>query len=141
MKKYLDYDGLSEIAEFVNSKEPRIFKGTQAQWDALSTAEKKTFGTAGITDDESATETALVKFVTTNTTGITQAADSFEDYTAVAPNDTNYNWVATSAFILGNGSCVCCVTGKTFANCQVIVHTGTAITNATISTTWLGIHK
>ena len=31
----------------------RIFTGTQAEWDALSTAVKKTYGQANITDDES----------------------------------------------------------------------------------------
>ena len=36
------------------SPSQRIFYGTQAQWDALSTAVKKTYGQANITDDESA---------------------------------------------------------------------------------------
>ena len=33
----------------------RIFTGTQAEWDALSTAVKKTYGQVNITDDESGT--------------------------------------------------------------------------------------
>lgn len=37
------------------SPSQRIFYGTQAQWDALSTAIKKTYGQANITDDESGT--------------------------------------------------------------------------------------
>lgn len=33
----------------------RIFTGTQAEWDALTLAEKQTYGQANITDDESGT--------------------------------------------------------------------------------------
>lgn len=34
----------------------KVFTGTQAEWDALPTAEKKTYGQANITDDDSASE-------------------------------------------------------------------------------------
>ena len=38
-KKYLNDEGLTKVAEYVNNK-PYVFQGTSDQWAALSTAEK-----------------------------------------------------------------------------------------------------
>ena len=46
-----DSDGAATLAV-----SQRTFTGTQAEWDALTTAEKKTYGQVNITDDESSTE-------------------------------------------------------------------------------------
>lgn len=48
-----DFVAESGTVALVDSQ--RIFTGTQAEWDALSTAVKKTYGQANITDDESGT--------------------------------------------------------------------------------------
>lgn len=48
---YLNLNGLGCVAEYVNKKEPKIFKGTAAEWDALTTAEKNEFGMCIIDDD------------------------------------------------------------------------------------------
>ena len=47
-----DFD-VSEQNEVSLDVKQRIFIGIQAEWDALSTAEKKTYGVVNITDDES----------------------------------------------------------------------------------------
>lgn len=54
----LNYDSDDfSISHRVVSLNPsqRIFTGTQAEWDALTTAEKTTYGVVNITDDESST--------------------------------------------------------------------------------------
>jgi hypothetical protein len=45
----------------------RTFTGTQAEWDALTTAEKKTYGTVNITDDESTANFDVYSTVETKT--------------------------------------------------------------------------
>jgi len=51
-KKYLDENGLAQVAEYVNGKEPQIFKGTLAEWESLTAEEREQYDTACITDDE-----------------------------------------------------------------------------------------
>ena len=50
-KEYLDYEGLGRVSEYVNAKEPQIFKGTSAEWDALTAAEQAQYSVKMITDD------------------------------------------------------------------------------------------
>ena len=52
-KKYLDKEGLAVVAEYVNGKENAIFKGTSAEWEALTPAEQAGYSVKCITDDES----------------------------------------------------------------------------------------
>ena len=42
-KKYLDLGGLERVADKVKAKEPLVFKGTQAEWDALTAEEQALF--------------------------------------------------------------------------------------------------
>ena len=49
-----DFDLTNKVLSLKSTQ--RIFTGTQAEWDALSTAIKKTYGQVNITDDESASE-------------------------------------------------------------------------------------
>lgn len=51
-KEYLNYEGLERVSEYVNAKEPQIFKGTSAEWDALTAAEQAQYSVKMITDDE-----------------------------------------------------------------------------------------
>lgn len=53
MKKYLDENGLEKVADYVNKKEPLHFTGTTAEWEELTTEQKKAYEKADITDDES----------------------------------------------------------------------------------------
>ena len=39
----LDYHGLEKVAEKINNKEPLVFKGTQAEWNALTEDEQALF--------------------------------------------------------------------------------------------------
>lgn len=48
-KKFLDETGLAQVAEVVNSK-ARIFYGTQAEWNELTTAERKVYDYAAFGD-------------------------------------------------------------------------------------------
>lgn len=48
-KKFLDETGLAQVAEVVNGK-ARIFYGTQAEWDELTTDEKKVYDYAAFGD-------------------------------------------------------------------------------------------
>lgn len=50
MKKYLDENGLAVVAEHVNGKEPLIFKGTSAEWNALTKEEKAVYALVGFPD-------------------------------------------------------------------------------------------
>ena len=54
-KKYLDENGLAQVAEYVNGKEPKIFKGTTVEWDALTAEEQAEYSVKCITDDETET--------------------------------------------------------------------------------------
>ena len=42
-KNYLDLDGLERVADKVKAKEPLVFKGTQAEWNALTEEEQALF--------------------------------------------------------------------------------------------------
>ena len=50
MGKYLDENGLARVADYVNGKEKLIFKGTKAQWDALTAEEKAVYTLVGFPD-------------------------------------------------------------------------------------------
>lgn len=49
-------DFVKEEDEVSLAVSQRVFTGTQAEWDALSTAVKKTYGVVNITDDDSTSE-------------------------------------------------------------------------------------
>ena len=51
----------------LNEKIINTFIGTQAEWDALTTAQKKTYGIANITDDESGADTDVYSTSETKT--------------------------------------------------------------------------
>ena len=50
MNKYLDENGLAKVADYVNSKEPLTFKGTSAEWNALTALEKAKYTIVCFTD-------------------------------------------------------------------------------------------
>ena len=67
---------------------PKVFTGTQAEWDALTTDEKLTYKQVNITDDESSTEgyfvdTTKFKIIYNEeqTTSITEAVDKEDTFT------------------------------------------------------------
>ncbi len=56
MSRFLDETGLAQVAGHVNKK-ASIFYGTQAEWDALSTEEKKKYDYAALTEYDTLGET------------------------------------------------------------------------------------
>ena len=50
-KKILDDTGLARVADYVNGKEKLIFKGTQAEWNALTEEEQAVYEARDIIDD------------------------------------------------------------------------------------------
>ena len=46
---------LTEFADSIKSKEPKIFKGASAEWEALTTEEQAVYSVKCITDDETET--------------------------------------------------------------------------------------
>ena len=56
-KNYLDLGGLERVADKVKAKEPLVFKGTQAEWNALTEEEKSNFELVCLTDDSETGET------------------------------------------------------------------------------------
>ena len=59
--------GIDITNNVVSSKVP-IFVGTQAEWDALTLPEKKTYGQVNITDDESGVSSPGQKYVSASVT-------------------------------------------------------------------------
>ena len=53
MDNYLNYPGLKRVAEEIKKKEPLVFRGTEAQWDALTEAERNKYETRIFDDDYS----------------------------------------------------------------------------------------
>ena len=78
-KEYLNLEGLERVSEYVNTKEPMIFKGTSAEWDALTAAEQAKYNVKMITDDS---ETGEV--VDSVTDGDMRAVTSHAVFDAIA---------------------------------------------------------
>ena len=55
-KNYLDYHGLGKVIGQIKKKEPVIFKGTLAEWNALTEEEKSNFELVCLTDDSATGE-------------------------------------------------------------------------------------
>ena len=58
-KKILDDTGLARVADYVNGKEKLIFKGTSAEWEALTAEEQAKYSVRYFTDNETETNTVV----------------------------------------------------------------------------------
>lgn len=81
----------------------RTFTGTQAEWDALTTAEKKTYGTVNITDDESTANFDVYSTVETKTNKVWIDGKSIyrRVFTGLTRSSVAGQWVDTGANITG----------------------------------------
>ena len=84
-KKFMSYGDaetvFTEFADNIKAKEPLVFKGTQAEWDALTEEEKSNFELVCLTDDSKTGET-----VDAVTDGDMRAVTSNAVYNAINSN-------------------------------------------------------
>ncbi|MBR1703086.1 MAG: hypothetical protein IJ716_14260 [Lachnospiraceae bacterium] len=82
-KNFASYGDLeplfTEIGEKLEGKQSKEFVGTQAEWDALSTAEKKKYVIANITDDDDLSTTYTPDYGLSSFASLTRINDDGEE--------------------------------------------------------------
>lgn len=114
-KKYLDEIRTEELIEEtknrLNKKEPLVFKGTQAEWNALTEEEKSNFELVCLTDDSETGETVDavtdgdMRAVTSNAVYDTLFANDVEK-TFFTPTPSSGNVIAEDCWYIRKGNVV-----------------------------------
>lgn len=98
MSRFLDETGLAQVAGVVNKK-ASIFYGTQAEWDELTTDEKKKYDYAVFGDGSSSSITAANVPYDNTESGLTadNVQDAIDEVVESAAVDQTYNSASTNA--------------------------------------------